>query len=104
MISPLIQWDHSESWTVAKWDKNTHQSQMIIEVNVGPEDSPDHYMLGHCIDGRVLYPGTGYLVLVWRALAELKGKEMNALAVNFEEVKIHRATVLSKTGIYLDFL
>ncbi|XP_054723843.1 fatty acid synthase-like [Uloborus diversus] len=98
MISPLIKWDHSESWTVAKWDKNTNQSQMIIEVNAGPEESPDNYMLGHCIDGRYLYPATGYLVLAWQALAELKNVEMTQLPVTFEEVKIHRATVLSKTN------
>ncbi|XP_035227546.1 LOW QUALITY PROTEIN: fatty acid synthase-like [Stegodyphus dumicola] len=97
-ISSLIKWDHSESWTVAKWDKSTNQSQMIVEVNVGPTDSPDHYLLGHCIDGRYLYPATGYLVLVWKGFAELKNKEMTALPVTFEEVKIHRATVLSKTA------
>lgn len=98
MISPLIKWDHSDSWLVAKWDELTDQSQMIVEVNVGSDESPDHSLLGHRIDGRCLYPATGYLVLAWKALAELKGKEMTSLAVNFEEVKIHRATVLSKTG------
>ncbi|CAL1299396.1 unnamed protein product [Larinioides sclopetarius] len=98
MISSLIKWDHSESWCVAKWDKNTNQSQMITEVNVGPDESPDKYILGHCIDGRCLYPATGYLVLVWKALAEIKGKDVMSLPVTFEEVKIHRATVLSKAA------
>ena len=98
MISPLIKWDHSESWTVAKWDKDTRQSQMIVEVNAGPEDSPDHYILGHCIDGRHLYPATGYIVLVWRAFAEIKNKEMTKCPIIFENVKIHRATLLSETG------
>lgn len=98
MISPLIKWDHSESWTVAKWDKNTRQSEMIVEVNAGAEDSPDHDILGHCIDGRHLYPATGYLVLVWKAFAEIKGKEMTACPVIFENVKIHRATLLSETA------
>ncbi|GIY66143.1 fatty acid synthase [Caerostris extrusa] len=98
MISPLIKWDHSESWTVAKWDKNTNQSQMITEVNVGSEESPDKYILGHCIDGRCLYPATGYLLLVWKALAELKGKDLSAFPITFEDVKIHRATVLSKAA------
>lgn len=98
MISPLIKWDHSESWAVAKWDKNTRQSQCIVEVNAGPQESPDHYVLGHCIDGRYLYPATGYIVLVWKAFAEIKNKEMNALPVVFENVKIHRATLLSESG------
>ncbi|XP_071034019.1 fatty acid synthase [Parasteatoda tepidariorum] len=98
MISPLIKWDHSDSWLVANWDDLADQSQMIVEVNVAAEESPDHSLLNHCIDGRCLYPATGYLVLAWRALAELKGKEMTSLPINFEEVKIHRATVLTKNG------
>ncbi|GBM38883.1 Fatty acid synthase [Araneus ventricosus] len=96
MISPLIKWDHSESWCVAKWDRNANLSQKIIEVNAGSDESPDNYMLDHCIDGICLYPATGYLVLVWKALAEIKGKDVLSLPVTFEEVKIHRATVLSK--------
>ncbi|GBN00720.1 Fatty acid synthase [Araneus ventricosus] len=94
MISPLIKWDHSESWCVPKWDKNTNRSQMITEVNVGSDESPDKYILDHRIDGRCLYPATGYLVLVWKALAEMKGKDVMSLPVTFEEVKIHRAAVL----------
>merc|ERR1719445_384802 len=31
-------------------------------------DSEDHYLVGHKIDGRVLFPATGYLVLAWKAL------------------------------------
>ncbi|GBM24834.1 Fatty acid synthase [Araneus ventricosus] len=96
MIYPLIKWDHSESWCVAKWDRNANLSQKIIEVNAGSDQSPDNYMLDHCIDGRCLYPATGYLVLVWKALSEIKGKDVMSLPVTFEEVKIHRATVLSK--------
>ncbi|GBN54927.1 Fatty acid synthase [Araneus ventricosus] len=96
MISPLIKWDHSESWRVAKWDKNTNRSQMITEVNVGSDESPDKCILDHRVDGRCLYPATGYLVLVWKVLAEIKGKDVMSLPVTFEEVKIHRATVLSK--------
>ncbi|CAL1290486.1 unnamed protein product [Larinioides sclopetarius] len=96
MLSPLVRWDHSESWRVAKWDKNTNRSRMITEVNVGEDESPDKYILGHRIDGRCLYPATGYLVLVWKALAETKGKDVTSLPVIFEEVKIQRATILSK--------
>ncbi|GBN02031.1 Fatty acid synthase [Araneus ventricosus] len=98
MISPLIRWDHSDSWCVAKWEKNTNRYQMITEVNVGSDESPDKYLLDHCLDGRCLYPASGYLVLVWEALAEIKGKGVMSLPVTFEEVKIHRASVLSKAA------
>lgn len=100
MISSLIRWDHSESWTVAKWDNKSGQSsQMFVEVDLTSDNSEDLYLFGHCIDGRYLYPATGYLMLAWKALAEIKGKDVSVLPVVFENVKIHRATVLSRTGI-----
>lgn len=61
-------------------------------------DSADHYLVGHCIDGRVLYPATGYLVLAWRTLAQSLGMAMEQMAVMFEEVTIHQATILPKKG------
>jgi len=61
-------------------------------------ESPDYYMIGHCIDGRVLYPATGYLVLAWRTLMRSLGTVMEHTPVTFEDVTIHRATILPKTG------
>lgn len=54
--------------------------------------------MGHCIDGRVLYPATGYLVLAWRTLARNMGVVMETTPVTFEDVTIHRATILPKSG------
>lgn len=66
-------------------------------ADMNPE-SPDNYMIGHCIDGRVLYPATGYLVLAWRTLMRSLGTVMEHTPVTFEDVTIHRATILPKTG------
>lgn len=66
-------------------------------ADMNPE-SPDYYMIGHCIDGRVLYPATGYLVLAWRTLMRSLGAVMEHTPVIFEDVTIHRATILPKTG------
>ena len=65
--------------------------------DMNPE-SPDYYMIGHCIDGRVLYPATGYLFLAWRTLVRSLGVVMETTPVTFEDVTIHRATILPKTG------
>lgn len=54
--------------------------------------------MGHKIDGRVLFPATGYLVLTWRALAKLQGQEYTRMPVCFSDVHIHRAVILPKTG------
>lgn len=72
-------------------------SDLCSLTDVSPE-SPDHYLTGHCIDGRVLYPATGYLVLAWRTLARSLGMAMEEMAVVFEDVTIHQATIIPKKG------
>ncbi|NXG73396.1 FAS synthase, partial [Baryphthengus martii] len=102
LISPYIKWDHSQEWKVVKAEdfagvaKGTAAAS-VYNIDVNP-NSPDHYLVGHCIDGRVLYPATGYLVLAWRTLAQSLGMVMEQMAVTFEEVTIHQATILPKNG------
>ncbi|KAM9537489.1 fatty acid synthase [Guaruba guarouba] len=102
LISPCIKWDHSQDWDVPKAEdfpagSTGSASASVYSIDVSP-DSPDHYLVGHCIDGRVLYPATGYLVLAWRTLARSVGMAMEQMAVMFEEVTIHQATILPKKG------
>ena len=54
-------------------------------------------MTGHVIDGRNLYPGTGYLVLVWKHLAAFHNIEYEELAVEFTDVVFHRATIVHES-------
>ncbi|KAG8446408.1 hypothetical protein GDO86_014021 [Hymenochirus boettgeri] len=103
LISPLIQWDHSQTWDVPKAEdfpagSGGSTATSVYNIDMSP-DSPDVFMNGHCIDGRVLYPATGYLVLTWKTLARSLGVVMEQTPVIFEEVTIHRATILPKTGI-----
>ncbi len=56
-------------------------------------------MSGHCIDGRVLFPATGYLLLAWKQLAKDIGVSYDELPVEFENVTLHRATILPKIGV-----
>uniref|UniRef100_A0A8D0N571 Fatty acid synthase n=1 Tax=Sus scrofa TaxID=9823 RepID=A0A8D0N571_PIG len=65
--------------------------------DVSPE-SPDHYLVDHCIDGRVLFPGTGYLWLTWKTLARALSQNLEETPVVFEDVTLHQATILPKTG------
>uniref|UniRef100_A0A673JA25 Fatty acid synthase n=1 Tax=Sinocyclocheilus rhinocerous TaxID=307959 RepID=A0A673JA25_9TELE len=107
LISPHIQWDHSQVWDVPKVEdfpagSGGSTSAIVYNIDMNPE-SPDYYMIGHCIDGRVLYPATGYLVLAWRTLMRSLGAVMEHTPVTFEDVTIHRATILPKTGkIFLE--
>lgn len=65
----------------------------VVDVLNVAEDS---YLTGHQIDGRVLYPTTGYLYLVWKSLAKLNGfTSVEQMPITFENVEIHRATILA---------
>lgn len=94
MISPLIRWNHRESALVCKysWD-NTNQSRtMSYEIDLN--DPVYKYIAGHCIDGRVLFPATGYLHLVWNLLCTASSLEVSDYPIEFENVKFLRATTL----------
>lgn len=100
-IAPYMKWDHSQEWDVPSSNQflssggsgSMNTSQFVIDMT-----SNDKYLEGHCIDGRVLFPATGYLVLAWRALAKSTGLLPEHMPVAFEDVHIHRATILPKTG------
>jgi fatty acid synthase len=55
-------------------------------------------MAGHTIDGRILFPATGYLTMVWKKFASLQGQPFGKLPVVFENVRFERATILPKEG------
>ncbi|XP_021358822.1 fatty acid synthase-like [Mizuhopecten yessoensis] len=101
MISPMIKWDHSTNWFVPKSEDflgaSGGRSGASFEIDISP-DSPDNYLVGHMIDGRVLFPATGYLVLAWKTLAKQKGQMYQEMAVLFEDINIHKATILPDSG------
>jgi fatty acid synthase len=102
MISPLVRWDHSQQWNVPTADmfigggaNSSNGCGFDIDMSHGSED---RYLTGYKIDGRVLFSAAGYLLLVWKTLAKSKAKQYDEFAVLFENVDIHRATILPETG------
>jgi len=106
MLSSLVAWDHSHSWAVPTANQFLARSSdgsgssisNTVEVDVSSSDSEDAYLTGHVIDGRVLFPATGYLVLAWRQLARMHGQTYQQTPVCFKDVRIHLATILPSTG------
>lgn len=101
-ISSLLSWDHQQSWEVPTSEdfhmsNSGSSSSCVYEIDIS-EDSPDHYIIGHVIDGKVLYPATGYLVLVWRTLAKIKGLPIEKTRLILEDIYFHRATIILKEG------
>ncbi|XP_068717598.1 fatty acid synthase-like [Montipora capricornis] len=102
-IAPHMEWDHSQEWDVPistdfQFSSNGEAGTCCnFDIDISPSSS-DQYLEGHCIDGRVLFPATGYLVLAWRTLAKSVGLLLEHTPVVFEDVTIHRATILPKMG------
>ncbi|XP_036124153.1 fatty acid synthase [Molossus molossus] len=101
LISPHIKWDHSQTWDVPAAEDFPHglscSSATVYNIDTSPE-SPNHYLLDHCIDGRVIFPASGYLCLAWRTLARTLDQSMEHMPVVFEDVALYQATIMPKTG------
>ncbi|XP_042150431.1 fatty acid synthase-like [Ixodes scapularis] len=99
-VAHLVSWDHSESWSVATYNDFPTSTQVSEEVEVFDLEAGenDSYLAGHQVDGRVLFPATGYMVLAWKSLAKRSGKPYTQVPVIFEDVTLHRAIILPKSG------
>ncbi|XP_052131364.1 fatty acid synthase-like [Frankliniella occidentalis] len=97
MLASMVKWDHSTEWAVADFSgKGSRSGESVIEVDVSKDS--DKYLTGHTIDGRVIFPATGYLTLVWKTFAKLNNKSMEDMAVVMEDLQFHRATIMPPDG------
>ncbi|KAF2898262.1 hypothetical protein ILUMI_07913 [Ignelater luminosus] len=97
MINSLIEWDHSTDYAVADFSgRGSRSGENIISIDLSKKG--DEYLSGHGIDGRVLFPATGYLTLAWKTLAKLRNEDFEKMPVLIEDVQFHRATILPKEG------
>lgn len=97
MINSLVKWDHSLTWAVGSYKDLLDQSGKTV-VQIDLSKKADAFIAGHQIDGRVLFPATGYMVLVWKTLAKLRGEDFEQLPVVFENMRFERATIMPKEG------
>lgn len=101
MISSLVRWDHSITWDIPSLEQfgsgSASSASTSFKIDLSG-DSEDSYLVGHAIDGRILFPATGYLVLAWKTFAKLNNQLYSELPVLFDDIHIHRATILSPSG------
>ncbi|XP_050502321.1 fatty acid synthase isoform X2 [Diabrotica virgifera virgifera] len=100
MISPFIKWEHTRDWFVPSYDINLNSAVQYGAKSVSVElgDQKWTFVQGHVIDGRNLFPATGYLFLVWDTLCLIEDIPVNLKHIVFEDVKFLRATTVPKTG------
>ncbi|CAG2107863.1 unnamed protein product, partial [Medioppia subpectinata] len=94
MLSPFIQWNHTKSYREIRFPDyfNYFRNLSDASYTIDFRDVNDQYILDHCIDGKILFPGTGYLMLAWRSLAFHKKISYKELSVEFRDVQLLRAT------------
>ena len=99
-ISSLMKWDHHDTAYVRKFpDHHFRPTASDLNDNYNPTQNIKSFIPEHCIDGSVLYPATGYLMLAWRKMAAVYGRIWNQLPVIFEDVQFRRAIFLSDNEI-----
>ncbi|CAG2118326.1 unnamed protein product, partial [Medioppia subpectinata] len=99
-ISSLLKWDHDFNNNVRKYP-DYHFRSYASDMNevYNPSQSIKAFLPEHCIDGNVLYPATGYLMLAWRRMSCQYGKLWNQLPAIFEDVQFRRPIFLSDTDM-----
>jgi fatty acid synthase, animal type len=95
MLNSKINWDHSQKWMLLDVSKEK-SGETVVEINLSQEN--DAFLSGHAIDGRILFPATGYMTLAWKTFAKMKATTFDRLPVVLENVVFHRATILPKEG------
>ncbi|XP_059050662.1 fatty acid synthase-like [Achroia grisella] len=93
-LASHVRWDHSIEWNVAHFGTVSRSGENIVEVDLSRAE--DAYIAGHDIDGRVLFPATGYMVLVWRTVAKLHNQKLEETAVVFEDLEFKQATIITR--------
>ena len=99
-LHSLIQWKHDRQFTVTQYPDFYNQTKLYESTKVIDLQHPeDKHIEDHCIDGRILFPATGYLYLAWKHMAQLLDVDMKQLPIVFENVSLHRATIMPRTGV-----
>ncbi|XP_055683221.1 fatty acid synthase-like [Lutzomyia longipalpis] len=96
MLNSKILWDHSQKWTVPYLGSSNTSKETFVEFDLRNEE--DSFLIGHTIDGRVLFPAAGYISLAWRQFAKAQGSTPDRMSVIFENLVFHRATILPVDG------
>ncbi|XP_044739977.1 fatty acid synthase-like [Chrysoperla carnea] len=95
MIGHTVKWEHSRKWPVTKEGFSFLEKSLEKTIVIDVTTPKYEYLTGHIVDGRNLFPATGYLALMWHALSDIEGELLENIAVEFEDVQFLRATNIS---------
>ncbi len=103
-ISNIHRWDHSQTWPIPddvqaslRGEGSGVSSGFIIDM---ADSSKYGYLQDHKVEGRPLFPGAGYILLVWQAFAKSNKKAYTETPILLEDVQFHATTILGEAGLY----
>lgn len=111
-LSSLFKWHHEQEYFVPRYPMQFSKSSAKSEYPVDIVHDRDKYLTGHCIEGRCLFPATGYLFFIWRIVSFTKRKiydscfqnvENELVPIEFINVRLLRAVILGNRSVQLYF-
>nr|XP_012222741.1 PREDICTED: fatty acid synthase-like [Linepithema humile] len=91
MIGHLIRWDHSIWWNVPRYEME--QWRKYIEIDLS---NISHVSMGYKINGKMIFPQTTCLYLVWKAFASMQNTTFDQWPVVFKRVRFQHIIFMSK--------
>lgn len=95
MISPNIKWDHSDDCYVPFFDHAMINDRRRVSISL--MDPHFSFLRGHMVDGKVLFPGTGYAFLAWETFAMMMGIHYSKARIQIDDLQFLRATTLTES-------
>ena len=99
-ISPLVRWNHEKDHLVTKYPEYFYAFSSVQRTCIDMMNPEWKFLSGHCIDGRILFPATGYLWITWCAFPRFVGlatdDELERTTIEFLDVNFKRATIVPK--------
>ena len=94
-LSPLIQWNHSDDWFVPLYPEYfNRENKYVYKVAIDLELDENAFYTDHRLQDKIIFPATGYIVMIWEMLAKNVGKKIDECPIELENLKIHRAKML----------
>ena len=95
-LSPLVKWNHDKSYYLVRVPEYFSLDFYRIKYTIDLVNPTYKFLSGHVIDGRILFPATGYLWLTREFFLRLEFNQfIGDYGIEFKDVKFNRATILS---------
>ncbi|OTF76917.1 fatty acid synthase-like protein, partial [Euroglyphus maynei] len=99
-LHSMISWKHDRHFRCTKYPEFfNHDQRKKTYKSVDMQNIEDKFYADHCVDGRILFPATGYLYFAWELASRTLNTKREETSIIFEDVIIHRATIMPKSGV-----